>query len=893
MNWRQIIKIGAWNACSILSKWDELHSFVAEYNIDILLLGETWLKPSHILKVPNFTVYRSDRVNGKGGGTAVAVRSHIKHHVIPEKVYLSLEATRIEICLEGLGPVHIVSVYQPSSRTFMAEDFLSLFDRDVPMVVVGDLNAKHSAWGCKTTTSAGRKLMHVSNIKGITVHSPMEPTYFRPGHTPDILDMALSRNFPRHISISSINDLSSDHNPVLVSMGGDLLEDPASRTKRTDWPGFTNEVSERVPLLNLDLSSASEVERVATSLSHIITDSLDSATTTRIRPSFSIPLPGHLKDLLRQKRKARKRANRSLCPADRRISNDITHHLRKALKENRFRSWQDKVSTLIPEDGSLWKMTKSLRAPSNRISHLNGTDGPVYKPLDKANLFADHLCTVFQGHPPGLSTEAQRNEAEVNDFDPAALNCDPDSLQKASMKEIYEIINRLKPKKAPGPDGITNTALRSLPPSAIWAMELLANAMLRHSYFPNVWKLADVVMIPKAGKDPTLPLNYRPISLLSSLSKVFEHIILGRLREELYVKDIIPPQQFGFREDHCCDFQLLRITEAARNALEMRDSTGAVFLDVATAFDAVWHSGLLLKMAKFEINPAVIKIVASYLEGRQFRVKYGGERSTWKPIAAGVPQGSLLAPDLFNVFTADIPSPPGVELALYADDTAIFSSCRDEAMLGARLQTATDRVSGWMNAWRMTINTSKCQVLRITNRRRPPPQPLVINGRAVPWGNRASYLGLTIDSRLTWNPHMALIKSRFFTSRNRLLPLLGKYSKLDLRTKLTIYKTVLRPQITYGALTWLNTSNTNKRDLEVLQNSTMRIITGAPWFVRNNQLRRDLSLESLEEHLRSLSNGTWERACASDNPLISDLTVDRDRRPLVRIRRPKDLLRPP
>jgi hypothetical protein len=205
------------------------------------------------------------------------------------------------------------------------------------------------------------------------------------------------------------------------------------------------------------------------------------------------------------------------------------------------------------------------------------------------------------------------------------------TLTCTSPKEIKEVIKSLGLKKAPGLDQITPKMLKELPQKRIVLLTYIFNGIIRTSYWHEQFKISQIITI----------VSYRPTSLLSVLSKVFEKLILRRINKDLGPDEWISHHQFGFRQGHSTIQQIHRVTNIINKALEDRKYCAAVFLDVSQAFDRVWHSGLLYKLKQF-LPPPYFLLLKSYLRDRKFQVRVGNEKSELQPIKAGVPQGVSL-----------------------------------------------------------------------------------------------------------------------------------------------------------------------------------------------------------------------------------------------------------
>ncbi|GFT72107.1 probable RNA-directed DNA polymerase from transposon BS [Trichonephila clavipes] len=307
-------------------------------------------------------------------------------------------------------------------------------------------------------------------------------------------------------------------------------------------------------------------------------------------------------------------------------------------------------------------------------------------------------------------------------------------LEKTSSSEIQGFIKNLKPNKSPGIDLITNRILKILPTKFIIFIALLFNMLLENCYFPKSWRMAVVIPILKPNSDDSNPQNYRPISLLSTLSKAYEFVILNRLNQHCLARNIIIPEQHGFVTKCSTVTQLLRVTELVHTGFQNHQATGMLFVDIAKAFDKIWYDGLISKMMRLGFSDQILKIIHSYLNSREFRVRVENCLSSPRPVKSGIPQGSLLGPRLFNLYINDIPKADNVHLAMYADDTAIISQHTYNFKIIERLQNYITRLQLWLVAWKIKVNASKSASLLFTKQRCIGNLPnIYIFDQPVPW----------------------------------------------------------------------------------------------------------------------------------------------------------------
>jgi hypothetical protein len=230
-----------------------------------------------------------------------------------------------------------------------------------------------------------------------------------------------------------------------------------------------------------------------------------------------------------------------------------------------------------------------------------------------------------------------------------------------------------------------------------------------NNYFATQWKFAKIIMLSKPDNAHTTPRNFLPISLLNSLAKVLEKILLKILSFKLKELNLIREDQYGFKEGHSTTHTLTRVIERSNNK-----ATPALFMDIETAFDKVWITGLMCRLIKVGIPAHFIHLIHNYLSNRTFTVLHGNSESTRRPIQAGVPQGSLLGPVLFNIYTNGIPSVENdlnVAISIYAYDKNITVRSGNIHSAANKLSNAIKSLEPWFKKWRIKINVNKCNAM--------------------------------------------------------------------------------------------------------------------------------------------------------------------------------------
>lgn len=385
-------------------------------------------------------------------------------------------------------------------------------------------------------------------------------------------------------------------------------------------------------------------------------------------------------------------------------------------------------------------------------------------------------------------------------------------------------------------------------------LHYIYNYCLNKCYFPQVWKNAVVLPFKKPGKDHSDPKNYRPISLLTALSKILEKLILTRLNKYLNENDILIDEQYGFRPQHSTTLQLAKLLDDISRGHNMKN-TLMVTLDIEKAFDSVWHDGLIHKLITYNIPTHIVKIIKSFLWKRSFSVRVGEAQSTQNQIPAGVPQGALLSPTLYLLFVNDLPKNDDTNIFLFADDTAISSCSRKKKLARDRLQRHLDQLKNYFDKWQIKVNATKTNTIYFAKRnKKERTDPLTYDGQDITEVPVAKYLGVHLDSKLLFGPHIKHINKKAKSVFAILYPLLRYDSRLGYKLKLMLYKCYILPILTYAAPAWSSVSDHHLRSICSIQTKCLRVIINKfPWQISNLQLHQQTGFIDLKRKIINMT----------------------------------------
>ena len=355
--------------------------------------------------------------------------------------------------------------------------------------------------------------------------------------------------------------------------------------------------------------------------------------------------------------------------------------------------------------------------------------------------------------------------------------------------DIHEALKNIKTDTSPGPDGLSPLLLKNCASSLALPVHIIFKTSLTSCVFPRIWKDAHITPVFKDGS-PQCVSNYRPISLLSILSKILENFVHKDIYHQCTSLGIIPDSQHGFIPGRSCNTNLLSTYDEITRSLDAGIPCDMVFFDFRKAFDTVSHTKLIDKLTSFGLKKTTIHWIHSYLYSRRQRVVLRGNFAPWAHVTSGVPQGSVLGPLLFNIFISDLSKGLHCSHCSYADDLKIFSS----SVLHTNLQHDINFVSTWCQKNSLTLNPDKCVVIHFGNNN--PAIPYTINSVVIPVKSPHRDLGILIDSSLKFHLHAEQVISRIFRKAHYILK---SFVKLSASLFSILYKSFLRPVFDFCA----------------------------------------------------------------------------------------------
>lgn len=837
---------------------------VASYDPAVFAISETWLVPGSRFRVPGFSCLRDDRDDGYGGA-AILIKSSVTY----TRLTLPPIPYNINAVAAKIMDFTVLSIYVSDPHSIHISDLEHIFSAlPGPFLILGDFNCHHLMWGSADYDALGCDLVDLMEDLNICLLNDGSPTRrTAPGRNASAVDLSLcSPNFGTLLSWSLLEDShGSDHLPILISSPPSFSQPSSSvnsiryHLPKADWDQFAMDMDAAVS----EFPTVSS-ENARTCHGKYIDAFIASANTNiphkkRYKTGRSSPpwWDSECSDIIRQRKDAEKAYCQNMS-MDNFLAYKRTAALAKRLfKKKKRLGWINFCQSISPRTpaGVLWKAIKRYRG-----SYI-ARDLPSNDPSMWLTSFIDTLSPASVPHLNSLPS-------------PYPPNCPPNNFdQPFSWFELLASLDHLK-NSAPGPDNIPYAFLvNSGHITKKYFLDLI-NQFFDLGFVPEDWKKQIIFPLPKPGKDPLLSSSHRPIALSSCLLKILEHMIKKRLEWFVESKKILAKSQFGFRKGMGTMDSLSILTTDIRITLSRNEFLIGVFLDITSAYDSVILSLLRDKLSKLSLPQRLTHFICNFLMERSIEVSHNGSHSTPRLNWQGLPQGSVLSPLLYSLYTYDLEEAvsPFCSILQYADDIALYSSSRSVEVATCNLNQALFYLGEWLAVHGLSLSVSKCSVVPFTRKRSFSPVEVAFNDQLIPVTNQVKFLGVILDSHLSGAPHIDFTAQKCQSNINILRCLSGVWWGAHPYSQKLLYNAIIRSVLDYGSFILEPCSKVALGKLDRIQHQSLRVILGAMKSSPTNALQVEATDAPLSLRRQYLADRFFLRlSLFNDHPLLPKL----------------------
>ena len=845
----------------------------------LLAISDTRLKKElQIPEIKGYSMFRKDRVSesvmATAGGVALFIpKSWSSVEIKLKTVGEGFEAIAAIVLpsVEEATPFKILCIYNHPGyelpQSLLTEFKNISFNGSHPAgLLVGDLNCPHAAFGSRTTNACGSKLLQMLNNENLIFRTTQTPTYISNSTgLSNVLDMVITDEAGSELIENCYveGDIGSDHFPVVATLsikGG--KQDALKRTNLTLLAKIIDKRLER-------FSAPEDIDESISQITKIVSECKDLCTYV-CKPRQR-PLPPDLMYAIQLRKtlmKSRKRASSNLA----RIVltkqyNRINHRIQKEMQEvrdNEIKSLSEKICH-ADTTSEMWVMFKRFKSKNVEMEEpqapLKTPDGLLTEnDKQKCDEFARYLSSVHQTPSSPLFDEEFKKQIE-DEIREENREVAPGVIPSMTIGQMKRLLLDTKINSAGGEDGISYKLMMKCSDSSKQVFCNIINACLAENIFPSAWKEASVKMLPKPGRDRNYACNYRPISLLSCLGKIYERHLYIYLMLELQSKNYLNSHQAGFTKRRTTQEHIFRLSQGIQNGFKRRECTLAIFLDVRAAFDAVWKAGLKHKINQIGLSKQLENILHSFLDNRTLRVLHNGIWSEIVELKAGTPHGSCLSPILYLIFVNDLTlclDLTKASASQYADDVGLWSTNASVKEANRVIQSELVKLENWCRKWHVSLHPAKSKLILFSkcprHKEELPQGPSVqLCNEQIHTVSEADFLGLTFDTRLTWEPQTRKMLTRAYKRLNLIRSIAALSTKPKPYTLLTLYNSTILSIFEYAAICIVTAADCHLLKIQMIQNQSLRLCLNTPAFVSTHDLHDCSGVQMIKDHLTAFA----------------------------------------
>lgn len=850
------------NSLRSMKKKEELNSLIRTHHPQIIMLCETKLNNTYKFQINKYDIYRNDREENNGGGTAICILNTIKSEYIecPEGLK-SIECCIVKIKINNNQNLYISSVYKPPKYKIDTNDITKMvnIDNKAKHIIAGDFNAHHTAWNDTNVCENGRKIYEwyteqTTEYK-INIIAAKEATCYRAKNGSNIDFGFLVGNISSK-GYASI-DQFSDHAALIHVINAKTQTEKNITIKnynKTNWKSLNRYLDKEITEINIPTNEILSKQNIDTYVNKIksiygtaivkYVPEIKIKNKTIILSVKSMKLIKEKKTLLRQRFRQRhtvnyKKINSDIKLIEIMITNSLKNDYSKYI-ENRMKS--------IKMDNNVYKNIKQIsnykekcelpktlyeaEKKETKYDSETAIANALAEHFEKNHLLTHKQVSVMETHINSIYDKYNDNTPEIrfndiikadfkdnNNLEEIINNTDEIRYKRnlfISLKELKTIITERNTKKSQGYDKTSNFMLKKVSETFIKAIMIIFNHCINIKYFPTEWKFGVLTPLVKPGKNKLMVESYRPVAQLSAIGKLLEKKLDMVIRTHCEDGKRLNPFQFGFQPRKSTELAVCKFIADTKEGLNKKEPTVAILLDFQAAFDTIWHKALIYKMHRMGFAPNTIQMIKSYMADRKFSVKVGDKYSGEKEIKAGVPQGGVLSAILYLIYTNDFPIPDNdIKNIFFADDTIINITTNKIKRAQEILNRHMNKIANYTKKWKLKLNENKCEQISIigqctdtttATRKQAKNIEIKINNKSIKKCTSVKYLGVMLANNMKFTKHVDHIIKKINSVKTNLAKIFtSKYIKSEIKT--LCYKQLIRPMILYACACWMDISS--------------------------------------------------------------------------------------